>query len=499
MSVQTENTPARRRPTGQTITGRRRLAQRPDRPASGGGRAGRGLRLFRDAVRGRGGSPTEGPVHRAILMLAVPMVLEMAMESVFAVVDIFFVSRLGSDAMAAVGFAESLSTVIYTVAIGLSIGVTAVVARRVGEGDREAASDAAFQALVLGLAISVVLAGVGVWQAPALLRLLGASDSVIEIGTGYTRWLFGGSAPLLLLFLLNAAFRGAGDAAVAMRVLWLANGLNILLDPLLIFGWGPVPALGVTGAGIATVIGRGTGVVLQLVILFGGAGVLKLGVHNLRVSLAVVLRLIRLSGTGMLQVFISTASWIVLVRLVAGFGSEAVAGYTIAIRIVLFALMPAWGLGNAAATMVGQGLGAGKPERAENAVWIAARMNLAFLGSIGLLFLVAAPLIVSVFGNDPLTTSYAVSCLRIISAGFFFYAYGMVLSQSFNGAGDTWTPTWLNLVCFWLLELPLAWLLAYPLGWGAAGTFVAVSVAFSTMAVASAILFRRGRWKLKAV
>jgi putative MATE family efflux protein len=465
-----------------------------------------GWRLLGDAVGGRGGSPTEGSVGRAIVLLAVPMVLEMAMESVFAVVDIFFVSRLGADAMAAVGFVESLSALIYTVAVGLSIGVTAVVARRMGEADGAAASDAAFQALLLGAAISAVIAVVGVAYAPDLLRLMGASDAVVVLGTGYARWLFGGNAAVLLLFLLNAAFRGAGDAAIAMRVLWIANGLNILLDPLLIFGAGPMPALGVTGAGIATVVGRGAGVALQLAILLGGAdvlrsgaGALRIGARNLKISLAVMLRLVRLSGTGMLQVFISTASWILLVRIVAGFGSEAVAGYTVAIRIVLFALLPAWGLANAAATMVGQSLGAGNPDRAEASVWLAGKLNLAFLGATGVLFMAAAPLIVGVFGDDVATSAYAVQCLRIVSAGFVFYAFGMVVSQSLNGAGDAWTPTVLNLLCFWCLELPLAWLLAHRLGMGAAGTFLAVTLAFTTLAVASTAIFRRGRWKLKVV
>jgi putative MATE family efflux protein len=456
-------------------------------------------RLAVDAVSGRGGSPTEGPIGRAIVLLAVPMVLEMAMESVFAVVDIFFVSRLGADAMAAVGFVESLSALIYTVAMGLGIGVTAVVARRIGEGDRDAASDATFQALLLGGIISTVLAVVGIVYAPALLRLMGASDAVVQLGTGYARWLFGGNAAVLLLFLLNAAFRGAGDAAIAMRVLWLANGLNIILDPLLIFGIGPFPALGVTGAGIATVVGRGIGVALQLAVLFGGAGALRIGAGNLKIAFAVMLRLVRLSGTGMLQVFISTASWILLVRIVAGFGSEAVAGYTIAIRIVLFALLPAWGLANAAATMVGQALGAGQPQRAEDSVWIAGKLNLAFLGTVGLLFMALAPLIVGLFGGDAVTAGHAVRCLRIVSAGFFFYAYGMVISQSLNGAGDTWTPTLLNLIFFWCFELPVAWLLAYRFGMGAAGTFLAVTLAFSAMAVASAVIFRQGRWKLKSV
>jgi putative MATE family efflux protein len=423
----------------------------------------------------------------------------MAMESIFAVVDIFFVSRLGADAVAAVGLTESLFSLVYTVAVGLSIGVTAVVARRVGERDREAAADAAFQALTIGLLVSLVLGVVGVLNAERLLRLMGAGDAVIAQGAGYARVMFGGNAAVLLLFLLNAAFRGAGDAAIAMRVLWLANGLNIVLDPLLIFGIGPFPALGVTGAAIATTVSRSLGVALQLAVLFGGAGVLRLGAHNMRVVPAVVLRLLRLSGTGMLQVFIGTASWIGLVRIIAAFGSEAVAGYTITIRIVLFALLPAWGLANAAATMVGQGLGSGQPERAEAAVWLAGRLNLYFLGSVGAVFVVFAPWIAGLFGGDLLTVEYASRGLRIISAGFVFYAYGMVLTQSFNGAGDVWTPTVLNVFCFWCWEIPLAWVLAHHAGLGPEGAFLAVAIAFSTIAVASAILFRRGHWKVRRV
>lgn len=452
-----------------------------------------------DAVRGRGGSPTEGPIGRAILMLAVPMVLEMATESVFAVVDIFFVGRLGPAAVAAVGLTETLSTVIYTVAIGLSIGVTAVVARRVGEGDRRAAGDAAFQALVVGIAVSIVVGVLGVWHAERLLVLMGATPDVVAIGIGYTRILFGSSVVIMLLFLLNAAFRGAGDAAIAMRVLWIANGINIILDPILIFGLGPIPAFGVTGAAIATAIGRGIGVVMQLAVLFGGAGVLRLGLQNARVVPATIVRLLRLSGTGMLQVFISTASWIGLVRIIAEFGSAALAGYTVAIRIVLFALMPAFGLANAAATMVGQSLGAGMPERAERSVRLAGLMNFWFLGGIGALFIVAAPAIVGLFISDAASAHHGVLSLRIISAGFFFYAHGMVLTQAFNGAGDTWTPTLLNLVCFWCWEIPLAWALARFTPLGAAGAYLAVTIAFSTLAVASAVLFRRGRWKHKVV
>lgn len=467
-----------------------------------GGRRGvwkRGWALVREALRGSGTDPTQGRVERAIVLLAVPMVLEMLMESLFAVVDIYFVSQLGPLAVATVGLTESLLAIVYTVAVGLSIGVTATVARRTGEGDREGAATTAVQAIVLGAVVSAAMGVAGFVYAPQLLALMGAEEEVIRVGSGYARLMLGGNATVLLLFMLNAAFRGAGDAAVAMRVLWLANGINIVLDPLLIFGIGPFPELGVTGAAVATCTGRGIGVVAQLFILFGGRGRLRVAARHLRVRVGVMARLVGLSGTATFQFFISTASWIGLVRILAGFGSEALAGYTVAIRIVLFALLPAWGLANAAATMVGQGLGAGDPDRAERSVWIAGRMNLAFLGAVGLFFMAAAPWIVGLFGGTGAASDHAVSGLRIVSAGFFFYAYGMVLTQSFNGAGDTRTPTLLNLFCFWLWEIPLAWVLSHTLGMGPDGVFIAITVAFSTVAVASAWLFRQGHWKTSVV
>lgn len=473
--------------------------QSPSAEVRAGGAVRRAARLVVDALRGRGGDLNRIPLSHAILFLAIPMVLEMAMESVFAVVDIFFVSRLGAEAMASVGLTESLLAVVYTVAMGLSIGVTATVARRMGEDDPEGASVATGQAIVLGMGVATVLGVLGVWLAPDLLRLMGAEEAVVAVGAGYTRLLLGGNGAVLLLFLLNAAFRGAGDAAIAMRVLWVGNGLNIILDPLLIFGVGPFPELGVTGAALATVVGRGTAVLIQLAVLFRFGDRLSLVLEHVRPRAEVLARMVRLSATGTFQVFVSTASWIGLVRVIAGFGSEALAGYTVAIRIVLFALLPAWGLANAAATLVGQGLGAGKPERAERAVWMAGAMNLAFLGSVGLFFLVFAPWVVGLFRVDTETWTYAVHGLRIISAGFFFYGYGMVLTQAFNGAGDAWTPTWLNLACFWLWEIPLAWVLAHRAGWGPDGVFTAITLAFSVIAVASAVLFRRGRWKLASV
>ncbi len=457
------------------------------------------LKLLRNALAGRGGDPTKGPIVPAIVSLAIPMVLEMLMESLFAIVNIFFVSRLGASAAAAIGLTESLLAIVYTVAMGLSIGVMAVVARRMGEGNPEGASVAAFQGIALALFISSILGIMGAVYAHDLLRLMGANDEIIAVGGTFATIMLAGNGVIMLLFMMNAAFRGSADAAIAMRVLWVANGINLVLDPCLIFGLGPFPELGVTGTAIATTIGRGVGVLLQLFVLFRGHARIKLALRHVRLHADVMMRVLKLSGTGMVQIFISTASWIGLVRVVSAFGSEALAGYTIAIRVVLFALLPAWGLANAAATMVGQNLGAKQPERAERAAWIAGHINLAVLGTIGIVFLLAAPWIVKWFGGEGETHAYAVSCLRIVSGGFFFYGYGMVLANSFNGAGDTWTPTFLNFFCFWVLELPLAWLLAHTLGWGPAGVFTAVAIAFSALAIASGWMFRRGKWKLVAV
>ena len=451
------------------------------------------------SVKGTGGDPTSGPLRRAVILLAIPMVLEMVMESLFAVVDIYFVSKLGDHAMAGVALTESGITIIYTMAAGLSIGVTAMVARRVGEGDRDGAARAAAQAIFVGVLVALVFGVCGVVFAADILRVMGADPEVVAVGLPYTRIMFGGNIVILLLFLQNAAFRGAGDAAIAMRVLWIANGLNIVLDPLLIFGVGPFPELGVQGAAIATTIGRGVAVLVQLYTLLRLGGTLRIRRPHLRLQPAIMARLVRLSATGTLQTFIATASWIGLIRVTAEFGAEALAGYVIAIRIILFAILPAWGLSNAAATMVGQGLGAGDPDRAERAVWISCRLNLAFLGAVGVLFLVFAPQIVSIFGGTGAATATAVDGLRIVSIGFVFYAYGMVLTSAFNGAGAVWTPTILNFFCFWLWEIPLAWMLAFPFAMGPNGVFIAMTVSFSTLAVVSAILFRRGRWKRASV
>jgi putative MATE family efflux protein len=442
---------------------------------------------------------TEGPIGRAVLLLAIPMVLEVVLEGVFAVADIFWVSHLGSDAVAAVGLTESLLTVIYALAMGLGIGATALVARRIGEKDAEGAARGAVQALLLALSVSAVLGLAGALAAPRLLALMGASPSVIATGRGYAIIMLGGEASVIVLFVVNAVFRGAGDAAIAMRVLWLANVINIILGPLFIFGVGPFPELGVTGAAVATTTGRSIGAIYAVARLFRRGSRVPAARRHLKLDVDVMAQILRLASSATLQNLIGMASWIGLVRILATYGSDALAGYTIAVRLVIFALMPSWGLSNAAATMVGQSLGAQKPERAEASVWRAGRYNTGFLSAIGLLFFLAAPLILRAFTSDPEVTGYGVRCLRIVALGFPFYAYGMVLTQSFNGAGDTWTPTWLNLGCFWLFEIPLAWALAETAGLGPSGVFWAITAAFSLLAAASVLLFRRGAWKARVV
>ncbi|HEX7958182.1 MAG TPA: MATE family efflux transporter [Pyrinomonadaceae bacterium] len=445
---------------------------------------------------------TEGSIGRAILLLSVPMVLEMLMESVFVVCDVFFVGRLGKEAVATVGLTESMMTLVYTLAIGLTIGTTALVARRTGEHDAEGAAHCAAQTILLGLGLSLALGAAGVALAPRLLGWMGAEPAVIERGSGFTRVMLGANASVVMLFLINAVFRGAGDAAVAMRVLWLANAINIVLGPCLIFGLGPFPEMGVTGAAVATSIGRGTGALYAFSKLWREGGRVTLARRHFRLDAAVMARLVRLSSNATFQVFVGMASWVFMMRLVSEFGSAAVAGNIIGMRVIMFALLPSWGMSNAAATLVGQSLGAGKPERAEKAVWRAGFYNMIFLGVVGLLFFVFADPIVAVFTQaaaGPEVHAYGVDCLRIISCGFLFYAYGMVLTQSFNGAGDTRTPTLINVCVFWLWEIPLAYVLAFVFKMGPHGVFLAAAIAFSTLAVVSAYFFRQGRWKTKRV
>ncbi|NVJ24049.1 MULTISPECIES: MATE family efflux transporter [Myxococcus] len=454
---------------------------------------------LKEAMHGTERDLTGLPVKRAIFLLAVPMVLEMVMESIFAVVDVFFVGRLGADAVATVGLTESLLTIIYAAAAGLSIGATALVSRRIGEKDPERAARTAVQAIGLGALLAIPISVAGVVFARPLMGLMGGSPWVLEQGVRYTQVMLGGMGSVLLLFLINAIFRGAGDAAIAMRVLWLANAINIVLAPMLIFGVGPFPELGVMGAAVATTFGRGCGVLYQLYRLARGSGRLQVRREHLRLEPGTMLAMLRLSGAGTAQSLVNTSSWVVLARIVATFGSAAVAGYTIAMRIVLFALLPSWGLANAAATLVGQSLGAKQPERGERAVWTAGAINAVFLGSLGVLFFVFAQPLTSSFSPDAAVVDHASHALRIISTGFLFYAFGMVLTQSFNGAGDTATPTLINIFCFWMLELPLAWALSGPGGMGPSGVFLALTVAFSVLAIVSAVLFRRGTWKLRQV
>ncbi len=453
----------------------------------------------REAIAGSHQNYTEGTIGRSIFLLSVPMVLETMMESVFAVADVFWVGHLGAEAIATVGLTEAMITIIYTIAIGLGIGATAMVARRVGEGDPEGAAHTAVQAIGLGILLSIAIGIPGAVFAPKLLTLMGASSTVVATGSSFTRIMLGGNATIVLLFLVNAVFRGAGDAAIAMRVLWLANSINIVLAPFLIFGIGPFPKLGVAGAAIATTIGRGTGAIYAMSRLFRSDARVRVERHHLVLEPALMWRMFKLSGSGMFQVFIGMASWIGLVRIVSLFGAEALAGYTIGMRVIMFALLPSWGLSNAAATMVGQALGAKKPDRAEKAVWMASLYNLYFLGAIGLLFILFASPIVSVFTTDPVARTFGVACLRIVACGFPFYAYGMVVTQSFNGAGDTWTPTRINIFCFWLCELPLGYVLAVSLGFGPRGVFFALTFAFSLLAVVAALVFRRGTWKNRTV
>jgi putative MATE family efflux protein len=447
------------------------------------------------ALKGEEHNYTTGSIDKAIFMLSIPMIVEMSMESLFALVDALYVSRLGVDALATVSLTESVLTIIYSIAIGLSMGATAMVARRVGEQNVEEATRSGVQAIYLGLVLSVIISIAGLFFANDILRLMGASQSVIDTGSGYTRWMLGGNITIMMIFLINGIFRGAGNASIAMRVLLISNGLNIVLDPIFIFGFGPVPAMGVEGAAIATNIGRGIGVLYQLYYLANGKSLLKVAKRHLMLSADIIWRLVKVSAGGTGQFLIASASWVFLVYIIAKFGSTALAGYTVAIRIIIFALMPAWGMSNAAATLVGQNLGAGQPDRAEKSAWRAAFLNMVFLVFVSILFFTTAGFLLGLFTDDAAVLKYGTQCLQIVSLGYVFYGYGMVLSQSFNGAGDTRTPTILNFFGFWLFQIPLAYFLAISLEWGPTGAFAAISIAESCLAVACIIIFRRGKWK----
>ncbi len=441
-------------------------------------------RDIHDALIGTHRDFTEGSISRAVLLLAVPMILEMAMESLFGIVDIFFVARLGTDAVASVALTEGMLTLVFGVAMGLSMATTAMVARRTGEKDTRGAAVAAVHAIGLGIAVSLAVALAGGFSAPRLLKLMGASAGIVSAGSTYTTIVLGTVSIIFLLFLINGIFRGAGDATIAMRTLWIANIINIVLDPCLINGWGPFPKLGVA---------------FQLWILFSGRGRIAVRRSDLKLNVGVLARLIRVSASGMVQFLVSNVSWLGLVRIISIFGSAALAGYTIAIRIIIFAILPSWGMANAAATLVGQNLGARKPARAERSVWITGFYNMLFLGAVAIVFITCAERLIGIFATDPEVMRYGTSCLRLVSYGYVFYAYGMVMVQAFNGAGDTLTPTLINLFCYCLWQIPLAYWLSRIAGFGPQGVFAAISISGATIAMVSIVVFRRGRWKQQKI
>jgi putative MATE family efflux protein len=453
------------------------------------------FQLFKQAVTGKDQDFTSGSLRKAIFLLSIPMILEMLMESIFALVDIIYVSQVSVNAVATIGLTESVITLVYAVAIGLSMAATAVVARRIGEKDIKGASQAAVQVIILGFAVAMIISVIGILYPKEILGLMGAESDLIEEGYGYTQILLGGNLTIMFLFLINAIFRGAGNASIAMWTLILSNGLNIILDPIFIFGFGPIPAYGVEGAAIATTIGRGTAVVWQLIALFYGFGKIKIAIRDLVIKVTVMVNLIKVSLGGIGQFLIGTSSWVFLMRIMSEFGSEVLAGYTIAIRIMMFTLMPAWGMSNAAATLVGQNLGAKKPDRAEKSVWKTGKYAAYFMGFVSVIYLVFAPTFLSWFSDDPVVVKNGALCLQIIAAGYIFYAYGMVIIQSFNGSGDTKTPTYINFVCFWLFQLPFAYLAAIYFDLGPVGVFLSITLAEVLIAVIGIWLFKKGKWK----
>lgn len=454
------------------------------------------LSLLKQAILGTEQNFTEGSINRAIFLLSVPMILEMAMESMLAVVDIFFISRLNdNNAVTAVGLTESVIAIVYSLAMGLGMSATAMVARRVGEQDRPGAAVAAVNAMYIGVVISVLITFTGLLFYKDVLILMGASEAVVAVGSGYTWWMLTGNFTIVALFLVNAIFRGAGNAAIAMHSLWIANILNMILDPILIFGWGPIPSFGVEGAAIATNIGRGTGVLYQVFFLMGTKGIIQIHRESLRVDYPVIGRLLKVAAGNVGQFLISTASWLFLARIIVTFGSSAFAGYQIAIRVIIFTILPSWGMANAAATLVGQNLGANLPERAETSVWRAGFLNMIFLGLVSLFFYFISEPIMRIFSADNEVVYYGTQCLRIVAFGYVFYGYGMVVVQAFNGAGDSRTPTILNLFCYWLFQVPLAWALATQTTLQVTGAFWAIAITESVIAVVAILLFRRGTWK----
>ena len=450
---------------------------------------------LKNAVRGTDADYTKITVKRAIFLLAIPMILELIMESTFAVVDIYFIGSLGSSAIATVGLTETYLFLLYSVAMGLSMAVTAIIARRIGEKNEGEAGKSAIQAILLGLLIAVPFAIAGIFYSKELLGLMGADAWAIEHGYKYTQWMLGGNAVIVLLFVINAIFRGAGDAAIAMRVLWIANGINILLDPLLIHGWGAIPAMGIEGAAIATNIGRGIGVVIQLWVLFAGGKKIKATFAQLRIDGKVMLNIVRTSLGGIAQMIVGMTSWIFLMRILSDVGSEAVAGATIALRVMMFTLMPAWGFSNAAATLVGQNLGAGSPDRAESSVWKIGFYNMIFLSIVAVVYFIFNEELMRIFTDDEAVIAIGAEWLQILSYSYIVYGWWMVSVQAFNGAGDTKTPTYINIVFFWMIQIPLSYLLAIHMDWAHTGVFWAVFFSETSVGIFTLWLFSRGKWK----
>ncbi len=454
---------------------------------------------FIDAISGKEKDFTTGSIRKAIFMLSIPMIAEMLMESIFALVDVAYVSQVSVNAIATVGLTESVITLVYAVAIGLSMAATAVVARRIGEKDTKGASQAAVQAIMLGVVVAAIVGAIGIIYPREILGLMGAEPDLIEEGYRYTQLLIGGNVTIMLLFLINAIFRGAGDASIAMWTLVFSNVINIILDPMFIFGFGPIPEYGVMGAGIATNIGRGTAVLGQLLILFFGWGKIKIAIKDIVFRAQVMMNLIKVSLGGIGQFLIGTSSWVFLMRIMSEFGSDVLAGYTLSIRVLLFTLMPSWGMSNAAATLVGQNLGAGQPDRAEKSVWKTGKYNAIFMIIVSLGYLFGARYILGLFTDNPAVIDAGALSLQIITAGYVFYAYGMVVTQSFNGAGDTKTPTVINFFCFWVFQLPFAYLAAITFEWGPLGVFLAITLAEVLIAIVSMWWFRKGKWKMVKV
>jgi putative MATE family efflux protein len=455
--------------------------------------------FLQQAIKGTQEDLTKISIKRAIILLSVPMVLEMVMESLFAVVDVFFVSRISTNAVATVGLTESVITIVYALGIGLSMAATAMISRRIGEKKPQEASYTAMQAIILTFLISIVLGVVGFIYGEDILALMGGEADLIAEGKWYTKIMYGGSGVIMLLFLVNGIFRGAGNAALAMRALWISNILNMLLDPLLIFGWGPIPAMGIAGAAVATTIGRSVGVIYQMYHLLKGSGIINIYWRHIAPNFNMMLRITKIAAGGVGQFLIESASWIFLTRVISNFGSEALAGYTIAMRIIIFTILPSFGISNAAATLVGQNLGAKLPDRAEKSVWLAAKYNVIFLSSAGVIFYIFTNEIVGLFTDKTMVKMEAIKAIRFICFGYIFFAYGMVVSHAFNGAGDTKTPTIINFVCFWIIQIPMAYYLSFELALGSDGVYIAIIASFSLLAILAIIWFKKGKWKLKEV